>query len=113
MSGPTKSWTKVKNPKSSAATRAIHDVLTEMDLDLGQLRVTRVSMIGRSLLVSLAFISLTACSYPGAYSTSRDVKFSKRGTTQQQLDADWSACRRENTVAMSFAEAYTEPKRAT
>jgi hypothetical protein len=70
-------------------------------------------MIGRSLLASLAFISLTACSYPGAYSTSREVKFSKRGTTQQQLDADWSACRRENTVAMSFAEAYTEPKRAT
>ncbi|MGC1319830.1 MAG: hypothetical protein WA866_24775, partial [Pseudolabrys sp.] len=41
---------------------------------------------------------------------SRDVKFSKRGVTQQQLDADWSACRKENTVAMSFAE--TEPKRS-
>ena len=65
-------------------------------------------MIGRSLLVLLAFISLTACGYPGAYSISRDVKFSKRGVTQQQLDADWSACRKENTVAMSFAE--TEPK---
>ena len=56
------------------------------------------------------FHSLTACSYPGAYSISRDVKFSKRGVTQQQLDADWSACRKENTVAMSFAE--TEPKRS-
>src|SRR5262245_3621786 len=44
---------------------------------------------------------------------SRNVKFSKRGITQQQLDADWSARRRENTVAMSFAEAYTEPKRPT
>ena len=84
-----------------------------MDLGLGQLQVTRVSMIGRSLLILLAFISLTACSYPVAYSTSRDVKFSKRGITQQQLDADWSACRKENTVAMSFAEAYTEPKRPT
>ena len=41
------------------------------------------------------------------------TKFSKRGITQQQLDADWSACRKENTVAMSFAEAYTETKRAT
>jgi hypothetical protein len=70
-------------------------------------------MIGQSLLILFAFISLTACSYPGAYSTSHDVKFSKRGVTQQQLDADWSACRKENTVAMSFAEAYTEPKRAT
>ena len=70
-------------------------------------------MIGRSLLIFFAFISLTACSYPSAYSTSRDVKFSKRGVTQQQLDADWSACRKENTVAMSFAEAYTERKRAT
>jgi len=58
-------------------------------------------------------MSLTACSYPGAFSTSHDVKFSKRGVAQQQLDADWSACRKENTVAMSFAEAYTEPKRAT
>jgi hypothetical protein len=67
-------------------------------------------MIGRFLLVLLAFISLSACSYPGAYSTSHDVKFSKRGITQQQLDADWSACRKENTVAMSFAE---DPKRAT
>ena len=71
------------------------------------------SMIGRSLLILLAVIPLSACSYPGAYSTSRDVKFSKRGITQQQLDADWSACRKENTVAMSFAEAYTEAKRAT
>jgi len=70
-------------------------------------------MIGRSLLIFLAFISLSACSYPGAYSTSHDVKFSKRGITLQQLDADWSACRKENTVAMSFAEAYTEAKRAT
>ena len=66
-------------------------------------------MIGRSLLVLLAFMPLIACSYPGAYSISRDVKFSKRGVTQQQLDADWS--RKENTVAMSFAE--TEPKRST
>jgi len=79
----------------------------------GQRRVTGVSMIGRSLLILLSVMSLTACSYPGAYSTSHDVKFSKRGTTQQQLDADWSACRKENTVAMSFAEAYTETKRAT
>jgi len=70
-------------------------------------------MIGRSLLILLAFISLTACGYPGAYSTSHDVKFSKRGVTQQQLDADWSACRNENTVAMSFAEASPEAKRAT
>jgi hypothetical protein len=72
-----------------------------------------VSTIGRSLLILFAFISLTACSYPSAYSPSRDAKFLKRGITQQQLDADWSACRRENTVAMSFAEAYSEPKRAT
>jgi hypothetical protein len=70
-------------------------------------------MIGRSLLILLAFISFTACSYPGAYSTSKGVKFSKRGITQQQLDADWSACRKENIIAMSFAEAYSEPKRAT
>jgi hypothetical protein len=72
-----------------------------------------VPMIGRSLIILLALTSLTACSYPGAYSTSHDVKFSKRGITQQQLDADWSACRKENTVAMSFAEANTEAKRAT
>src|SRR5262245_23104369 len=59
-----------------------------------------VSMIGRrSLLILFAFISLTACSYPSAYSTSQDAKFSKRGIKQGQLDADWSACRRENTVA--------------
>jgi hypothetical protein len=70
-------------------------------------------MIGRSLLVFLVFIFLTACSYPGAYSTSHDVKFSKRGITQQQLEADWSDCRKENTVAMSFAEGYTEAKRTT
>jgi hypothetical protein len=68
-------------------------------------------MIERSLAILLAFL-VTACSYPGAYSTSQNVKFSKRGITQQQLDADWSACRKENTVAMSFAEAYAEPKRA-
>jgi hypothetical protein len=84
-----------------------------MDLGLDQLRVTGVSMIRRSLLILLAVISLTACSYPGAYSTSHDVKFSKRGITQQQLEADWSACRKENTVAMSFADTDTEPKRAT
>ena len=84
--------------------------MEDMALGLGQLRVTGVSMIGRSLLILLAVISLSGCSYPGAYSTSRDVKFSKRGITQQQLDADWSACRKENTVAMSFAEAYTEAK---
>jgi hypothetical protein len=72
-----------------------------------------VPMIGRSSIILLALTSLTACSYPGAYSTSHDVKFSKRGITQQQLDANWSACRKENTVAMSFAEAYTEAKRAT
>src|SRR5262245_7614175 len=83
------------------------------DLGLGQLRATSTSMIGRSLLILLAFMSLTACSYPGAYSTSHDVKFSKRGVTQQQLDADWSDCRKENTVAMSYAEAYTEAKRPT
>ena len=53
----------------------------------------------------------TSCSYPGPYSISRDVKFSKRGVTQQQLDADWSACQKESTVTMSFAE--TEPKRST
>ena len=81
-----------------------------MDLDLGQLPVARVSMLGRCLPILLAFVSLTACSYSGAYSPSQDVKFSKRGISQQQLDADWSACRKENTVAMSFAEAY-EPKR--
>ena len=74
------------------------------------LAASSVSMIGRSLLVLLAFMSLAACGYPGANSISRDVKFSKRGVTQQQLDADWSACRKENTVAMSFAE--TEPKRS-
>src|SRR4029077_12719151 len=72
-----------------------------------------VPMIGRSLIILLALTSLTACSYPRAYSTSHDVKFSKCGITQQQLDADWSACRKENSVAMSFAEAYTEAKRAT
>ena len=69
-------------------------------------------MIGRFLAI-LVVISLSACSYPGAYSTAHDVKFSKRGITRQQLDADWSACRKENTVAMSFAEDYTEAKRAT
>jgi hypothetical protein len=70
-------------------------------------------MIGRCLPILLALVSLTACSYPGAYSTAQDVKFSKRGITQQQLDADWSACRSENTVAMSFAEAYAQHKRPT
>jgi hypothetical protein len=94
-------------------SRHWRDVEWSMDLGLDQLRVTGVSMIGRSLLILLAVISLAACSYPGAYSTSHDVKFSKRGLTQQQLEADWSACRKENTVAMSFADAYTEPKRAT
>jgi hypothetical protein len=79
-------------------------------MDFGAASTWR-SMIGRSLSIFLAFMSLTACSYPGAYSTSQDVGFSKRGITQQQLDADWSACRRENTVAMSFAEAYAQPKR--
>jgi hypothetical protein len=69
-------------------------------------------MSGRSLPILLAFICLSACSYPGTYSTSQDVRFSKRGISQQQLDADWSDCRRENTVAMSFAEAATEHKRA-
>ena len=87
--------------------------MEDMALGLGQLRVTGVPMIGRSLLILLAFISLTACSYPGAYSISHDVKFSKRGITPQQLDADWSDCRKENTVAMSFAEDHTEAKRAT
>jgi hypothetical protein len=67
-------------------------------------------MTGRSLLISLTFISLGACSYPGNLSVFKDVKFSKHGITKQQLDADWSACRKENTVAMSFAE--TEPKRS-
>jgi hypothetical protein len=70
-------------------------------------------MVGRSLLVLLTFISLGACSYPGTLSAFKDVKFSKRGITKQQLDADLSACRKENTVATSFAEAYSEPKRAT
>jgi hypothetical protein len=70
-------------------------------------------MIGRSLLILLASMSLMACSYPGAYSGSRDVKFSQRGVTQQQLEADLSDCRKENTVAMSFAEGYTEAKRRT
>jgi hypothetical protein len=67
-------------------------------------------MTGRSLLISLTFIFLGACSYPGNLSVFKDVKFNKRGITKQQLDADWSACRKENTVAMSFAE--TEPKRS-
>ena len=62
-------------------------------------------MTGRSLLISLTFISLGACSYPGNLSVFKDVKFSKRGITKQQLDADWSACRKENTVAMSFQPA--------
>ena len=64
-------------------------------------------------MISLTFISLGACSYPDTLSTLKDVKFSKSGITKQQLDADWSACRKENTVAMSFAEADNEPKRAT
>ena len=70
-------------------------------------------MTGRSLLISLTFISLGACSYPGNLSVFKDVKFSKRGITKQQLDADWSACRKENTVAMSFADVSNEPKRRT
>jgi hypothetical protein len=107
--GPSKIW--IKKPIAGGNSRYRWDVLAGMNLGLGQLRVTRVSMIGRCLSILLACIFLTACSYPNVYSTSRDVKFSKRGTTQQQLDADWSACRRDNTVAMSFAEAYTEPKR--
>jgi hypothetical protein len=69
-------------------------------------------MIGRSLLILLTFVTLSACTYPGTLSTHKDVKFSKPGITKQQLDADWFACRKENTVAMSFAEAYNEPKRA-
>ena len=70
-------------------------------------------MTGRSLIISLTFISLGACSYPGNVSVFKDVKFSKRGITKQQLDADWSACRKENTVAMSFADVSNEPKRRT
>jgi hypothetical protein len=70
-------------------------------------------MIGRSLLIVLTFISLSACSYPGNLSAFKDVKFSKSGITKQQLDADLSACRKENAVAMSFAEADNEPKRRT
>ena len=70
-------------------------------------------MIERSLLILMMFISLSACSYPGSLSAFKDVKFSKSGITKQQLDADWSACRKENTVAMSFAEADNEPKRRT
>jgi hypothetical protein len=80
-------------------------------IGLGHMRMINASMIGRSLLIWLAFMALAACAYPGAYPTSQDVKFSKRGVTQQQLDADWSDCRKENTVAMSFAEAYSEAKR--
>src|SRR5262249_52349857 len=68
-------------------------------------------MIGRSPFILLIFVSLSACRYPGTFSTVKDVKFSKSGTTRQQLDADWSACRKENTVAMSFEEV--EPKRDT
>jgi len=56
-------------------------------------------------------MSLGACSYPSTVSTFKDAKFSKSGITKQQLDADWSACRKENTVAMSFAE--NESKRPT
>jgi hypothetical protein len=41
------------------------------------------------------------------------VKFSKRGITKQQLDADWFACRKENSVAMSFADVSNESKRRT
>jgi len=70
-------------------------------------------MIGRSVFILLTFIFLSACSYPGNFSTFKDVKFSKSGITRQQLDADWSVCRKENTVAMSFAEADNEPKRRT
>jgi len=70
-------------------------------------------MIGRSLLVLPVLISLGACGYPGNLSAFKDVKFSKRGITKQQLDADLSACRKENTVAMSFAEANSAPKRPT
>ena len=69
-------------------------------------------MIGRSLLVLLAFTSLTACGYPGARSISRGCQVLKAQSHSIQLDADWSACRKENTVAMSFAEK-TEPKRST
>src|SRR5215467_4614241 len=68
-------------------------------------------MIRRSLLILLTFISLSACSYPGNLSAFKDVKFSKPGITKQQLDADWSACRKENTVAQSFAGVSNEPKR--
>ena len=70
-------------------------------------------MMGRPLLIALTLISLSACSYPGNLSAFKDVKFTKRGMTKQQLSADWSACRKENTVAMSFAEADGEPKRVT
>ena len=70
-------------------------------------------MVERSLLFLLTLISLSACSYPATLSTYRDVKFSKHRITKQQLDADWSACRKENTVAMSFAEADDEPRRRT
>jgi len=68
-------------------------------------------MIGRSLFILLTFISLSACSYPGNLSPYKDVKFSKSGITKQRLDADLSACQKENTVSMSFAEADNEPKR--
>jgi len=70
-------------------------------------------MTGRSLLISLTFIFLGACSYPGNLSVFKDVKFSKRGITKQQLDADWFACRKENSVAMSFADVSNESKRRT
>jgi len=69
-------------------------------------------MIRRCLSILLAFISLAACSYPGVYLVYHDVKFSKPGITQQHLDADWYACRKENIIATSFAEAQTVPTRA-
>ena len=73
-------------------------------------------MTGRSLVISLTFIFLGACSYPGNLSVFKDVKFSKRGITNQQLDADWlpaekkilSPClsQRWDKRSMSYAEEY-------
>jgi cytochrome c biogenesis protein ResB len=84
-----------------------------VDFGLSQLHATRVSIIGRSLLILLVFISLTACSYPGVIrllemSSSQSAEQLNNSLTRTGLPAE-----EKNTVAMSFAEAYSEPKRAT
>ncbi len=51
---------------------------------------------------------LAGCGFGGGYLFSRDITWTKIGLTQQQLDADWYRCQRENTDT----ENYVSPRMA-